>query len=235
MAALVRVARAGAVLQLALVAGVTAAFFAMTVGSLWHDSRPGCVVDEVAGSGTEGLVVCGTSSADPVLGWAAALVGVAVALVVARSSGRSRQVAQVAVLLVSTAGTASFTADKARFGGVSAAICIVDGRGGCAHPAWTWTSLVVGAGVGLALGIVSLAGEQMSRRATAPLGWRRVVRASLLVVSVLTALLALWARLALGDTAESTPWWYAAAAAALLVVGLAVGPRPGRLERTRAG
>ena len=130
--------------------------------------------------------------------------------------------------MVATVGIAVFAADQARYGGAQAMICVRDGHGGCAHPAWTMTSLLVGAAVGLGLGAVSLAGEAGSRRArSGQVEWRRVLRAALVVVAVPTALLGLWARLQLGDEDGSTPWLFLSAAAVLAVVALAVSPRNG--------
>lgn len=225
------VLRVGGALQLILFTSTAASFVATPTGTLWRESRPGCVVHQLPDMPSvtfhAGMVVCTSSTVDVSLRWPGAAVGVALALVVAVASGRLRRVAQAAVLAAAVPGIAVFTADQHRWAGPHLAICYPGADGGCAFPAWTVRDLLTGAVVGLVLGLLTLAGEDASRRATATasLGMRRTVRGILLVGSVPVGILGLFLILENGSGASRTPGWLVGSAAALFAVGLAVRPR----------
>lgn len=213
------VLRVGGALQLILFAATAASFVATLTGTLWRESRPGCVVQE--------LVICTSSTVDVGLRWPGAVVGLALALVVALASGRPRRVAQGLVMATLVAGTAIFTADQHRWAGPRLAICYPGADGGCAFPAWTVRDLLTGAVAGLVFGMLTLAGEQAGRRASASesLGVRRTLRGILVVGSVPVGVLGLFGLLEVGSDGSSWPRRLVWAAVALFALGLALRPR----------
>ena len=229
-----RVLRVGGALQLILFTSTAASFIATLTGTLWRESRPGCVVHELPDMPSvtfhAGMVVCTASTVDVGLRWPGAAVGVALALVVALASGRPRRAAQGLVLATVVAGVAIFAADQHRWAGPHPAICYPGADGGCAFPAWTVRDLLTGAVVGLILGLLTLAGEWAGRRASASdsLGMRRTVRGILLVGSVPVGVLGLFGVLEGGSDGSSWPRWLVGSAAALFALGLALRPRGGR-------
>jgi hypothetical protein len=170
-----------------LFTATAASFVATLTGTLWRESRTGCVV--------HGQVFCTTSMVDVGARWPGIIAGALLALLVVVTTGRLRRVAQAVVMMTMTAGTAVFTADQHRWAMIRPAVCYPGADGECAFPAWHLRDLVVGALVGVALGLLTLAGEQASSRAraTGSLGVRRTLASLLIVGSVPAVLLGLFA------------------------------------------
>jgi hypothetical protein len=177
--------RAGAALQLAAFTSVAATFVATLSRTLWRESRSGCARD--------GYVYCTAHAVDVGARWPAAVAGILMALLVVTTSGRLYRVAQALALVVVAAGTAVLTADQARLAGGSPAICRSAADGGCAFQTWHGRHLLVGAVVGIGLGLLTSGLEAASRRARAQgrLGVRRITGDLLVVLSVPVLLIGL--------------------------------------------
>jgi hypothetical protein len=211
--------RVGAFLQLAAFTAVAATFVASLSRTLWRESRPGCVRD--------GYVYCVPHTVDVAARWPAVVIGVLLALAVVATSGPLHRVAQLLGLLMVGAGTAVFTADQARFAAPVPAMCRSGAGGDCAYVSWHIGHLVVGGGVGLALGLLTLGLEAASRAPERVGGARRATGNALVVLSVPVLLIGLLTLVSSYE--DSAAWWWLTAAGAVFAIGQAL--RLTRLSR----
>lgn len=149
------------------------------------------------------------------------LAGAALAAVAAFAVGWRRRVAAPLAVAVFTAGTAAFSAERARWNHDRLLECVQEVQGVCAYPAWETHYLKLGAAVGMALGVLVVTVERASRVAArrAPTGGLRPALASgTIVVAFLVGAVGTWLLLALLGTSGYDRSTYAV----LAVVGLAV-------------
>jgi hypothetical protein len=219
-----RLVRVGGALQLGAFTAVAALFTASLSRTLWRESRPGCAHDA--------YVSCTAHVVDVGARWPAAIAGMLLALLVVTTSGRLRRAAQGLVLLVVAAGTAVFAADQARFAAPIPAICVQAAGGDCAFVAWRMHHLVVGASVGIGLGLLTIGLEAASRSAAVAdqLRTRRVAGNALVVLSVPVLLIGLLTFVDSYDHSAALLWL--TAAGVVFAAGLSL--RFSRLSRPAA-